>query len=430
MTDQILERLTRLHPKLIDLELGRTERLLAKFGSPQKKLPPVVHVAGTNGKGSLVAYLRAMSEAAGYRAHVYTSPHLVRFNERIRVAGQLISDELLEDVLNECEQVNGGEPITFFEITTVAAFLAFARVPADIAIVEVGMGGRLDTTNVVEPILSAITPVGFDHTGFLGDTLEKIAGEKAGILKYAVPAVIGRQREAGAGVIAARASQLAVPLFRMGREWQVNLSERGFRYESDLMTLDLPAPALAGAHQVDNAATAVACVERLRAANFEIDDAAIAKGLATVEWPARLQQLTRGPLVEALPPGCELWLDGGHNEDCGIVLGRMAADWAKEPAPLPLYLVFAMQTTKDASGFLRPLARHAHAARAVPFPEGHAAYTPQEACAKAAEVGLDCLPVNDIGAALEDLLATQPAPMRILICGSLYLAGAVLARNG
>ena len=430
MTDQILERLTRLHPKLIDLELGRTERLLAKFGSPQTKLPPVVHVAGTNGKGSLVAYLRAMSEAAGYRAHIYTSPHLVRFNERIRVAGELISDELLEEVLNECEQVNGGEPITFFEITTVAAFLAFARVPADIAIVEVGMGGRLDTTNVVEPILSAITPVGYDHTGFLGDTLEKIAGEKAGILKHAVPAVVGRQREASAGVIAARASQLAVPLFRMGREWRVDPTERGFRYASDLMTLDLPAPALAGAHQIDNAATAVACVERLRAANFEIDDAAIAKGLATVEWPARLQQLTRGPLVEALPPACELWLDGGHNEDCGIVLGRMAADWAKEPAPLPLYLVFAMQTTKDASGFLRPLARHAKAARAVPFPEGHAAYTPQEACAKAAEVGLDCLPVNDIGAALEDLLATQPAPMRILICGSLYLAGTVLARNG
>ena len=430
MTDQILERLTRLHPKLIDLGLERMERLLAAMGSPHRKLPPAVHVAGTNGKGSLVAYLRAMAEAAGYRAHVYTSPHLVRFNERIRVAGQLISDDLLEDVLTECEEANAGQPITFFEITTVAAFLAFARVPADIAIIEVGMGGRFDTTNVIDPILSAITPIGYDHTGFLGDTLEKIAGEKAGILKHAVPAVIGRQREASAGVIAARAGQLAAPLFRMGREWQVNPTDRGFRYESDLMTLDLPAPALAGAHQIDNAATAVACVERLRAANFEIDDAAIRKGLAAVEWPARLQRLTRGPLVDALPPGCELWLDGGHNEDCGIALARMAADWAKEPAPLPLYLVFGMLTTKDASGFLRPLARHATAARAVPFPEGHSAFTPDEACRKAAEVGLDCLPANDFGAALEDLLATQPAPMRILICGSLYLAGAVLARNG
>jgi dihydrofolate synthase/folylpolyglutamate synthase len=430
MLNPILERLTKLYPRSIDLGLERIERLLEAMGSPHRKLPPVVHVAGTNGKGSLVAYLRAMSEAAGYRAHVYTSPHLVRFNERIRVAGRLIEDDELDAILLECEEINAGQPITFFEITTVAAFVAFARHPADIAILEVGMGGRRDTTNVVEPMLSAITPIGYDHTGFLGDKLEGIALEKAGILKRAVPAVIGRQREAAAGVFAAEAAKLAVPLFRMGREWQVTPTAAGFRYDSDLLSLDLPAPALVGAHQIDNAATAVACVERIRAARFAIDDAAIRKGLTSVEWPARLQRLTRGPLVEVLPPGCELWLDGGHNEDCGIALARMATDWAKEPAPLPLYLVFGMLTTKDASGFLRPLARHAVAARAVPFPEGHSAYTPQEACAKAAEVGLDCLPDNGIGAALEDLLASQPAPMRILICGSLYLAGEVLARNG
>ena len=430
MSDVILERLTRLHPKLIDLGLERIERLLDQLGSPHKKLPPIVHVAGTNGKGSLVAYLRAMSEAAGYRVHVYTSPHLVKFNERIRVAGSLIDDGTLDEILTECEEVNAGQPITFFEITTVAAYLAFARVPADLTILEVGMGGRRDTTNVVDSMLSAITPIGYDHTGFLGDKLEGIALEKAGILKRAVPAVIGRQREVAAEVIAAEAAKLAVPLFRMGREWQVTPTASGFRYESDLLGLDLPPPALAGAHQLDNAATAVACIERLRAAKFAIDDKAICKGLATVDWPARLQKLTRGPLVETLPPGCELWLDGGHNEDCGLALARMAAEWAKEPAPLPLYLVFGMLTTKDASGFLRPLARHAQSARAVPFPEGHSAYTPADACEKAAEVGLDCLPVNDIGAALEDLLATQPAPMRILICGSLYLAGAVLARNG
>jgi dihydrofolate synthase/folylpolyglutamate synthase len=429
MTDAILDRLMRLHPKLIDLELGRIERLLADVGSPHLKLPPVVHVAGTNGKGSLVAYLRAMAEASGYRVHVYTSPHLVRFNERIRVAGELIDDDLLEDVLVEAEQANQEQPITFFEITTVAAFLAFARVPADLAVLEVGMGGRMDTTNVVNPALSAITPIGYDHTSFLGDTLEKIAAEKAGILKRTVPAVIGRQREASASVIAARAAELAVPLFRMGREWQVKPTPTGFRYDSDLLGIDLPAPALVGAHQIDNAATAVACIERLRAAQFRIDDAAVRKGLASVDWPARLQKLTRGPLVDALPPAGELWLDGGHNEDCGIVLARQAAEWAKEPAALPLYLIFGMLTTKDASGFLRPLGRYASTARAVPI-EGHAAYTPQEACARAAEVGLDCLPANDVGAALEDLLATQPAPMRILICGSLYLAGDVLARNG
>ena len=430
MIDPLLERVIRLHPRSIDLGLERIERLLAALDHPERKLPSIVHVAGTNGKGSLVAYLRAMAEAAGYRVHAYTSPHLVRFNERIRVAGRIIEDGALDAILTECEEANAEQPITFFEITTAAAYLAFSRVPADLTVIEVGMGGRYDATNVIEPALSAITPIGFDHTGFLGDKLEGIAGEKAGILKHAVPGVIGRQREIVADVIAAEAATLAAPLFRMGREWQVAPTASGFRYESDLLGLDLPAPALAGAHQLDNAATAVACVERLRAAKFAIDEAAVRKGLATVDWPARLQKLSRGPLVEALPPGCELWLDGGHNEDCGLALARMAADWAREPAPLPLYLVFGMLTTKDASGFLRPLARHAQAARAVPFPEGHSAYTPVEACARAAEVGLDCVPTNDIGAALEDLLATQPAPMRILICGSLYLAGAVLARNG
>jgi dihydrofolate synthase/folylpolyglutamate synthase len=418
------------HPRVITLGLERIDRLLKRLGSPEKKLPPLVHVAGTNGKGSLVAYLRAMTEAAGYRVHVYTSPHLVRFNERIRIAGRLIEDGALGDLLTECEEANGEEPISFFDITTALAYLAFSRVPADLGIIEVGMGGRFDSTNVIEPALCAITPVGFDHTGFLGDKLEGIAAEKAGIIKRAVPAVIGRQREVSSRVIEDEAAKLAAPLFRMGREWQVTPTASGFRYESDLIGLDLPSPALAGAHQLDNAATAVACIERLRAARFQIDDSAIRKGLTAVEWPARLQKLTRGPLPEGLPPGCELWLDGGHNEDCGLVLARMASDWAREPAPLPLYLIFGMLTTKDASGFLRPLARHATAARAVPFPEGHSAYTPDEACAKAAEVGLDCAPANDIGAALEDLLATQPAPMRILICGSLYLAGAVLARNG
>jgi dihydrofolate synthase / folylpolyglutamate synthase len=430
MLDPLLERVMRLHPRSIDLGLERVERLLAALGSPERKLPPIVHVAGTNGKGSLVAYLRAMAEAAGYRVHAYTSPHLVRFNERIRVAGRLIENDALDAILTECEQANGEQPITFFEITTAAAYLAFSRVPAELAVIEVGMGGRYDATNVIDPALSAITPIGYDHTGFLGDKLEGIAGEKAGIIKRTIPAVIGRQREVSARVIAAEAAGLAAPLFRLGREWQMSPTSSGFRYESDLLGLDLPAPALAGAHQLDNAATAVACVERLCAAGFAIDDRAIRRGLAEVEWPARLQKLSRGPLAESLPAGCELWLDGGHNEDCGLALACVASDWAKEPAPLPLYLVFGMLTTKDAAGFLRPLARHSIAACAVPLPEGHSAYSPQEACAKAREVGLDCTPADDIATALEDLFATQPAPMRILICGSLYLAGQVLERNG
>jgi dihydrofolate synthase/folylpolyglutamate synthase len=427
--DPLLERVMRLHPRVIDLGLTRIERLLKALGSPHLELPPVVHVAGTNGKGSLVAYLRAMAEAAGYRVHAYTSPHLVRFNERIRVAGRIIGDRELDEIVTECEEANEEQPITFFEITTAAAYLAFSRVPADLAVIEVGMGGRFDATNVIEPVLSAITPIGYDHTGFLGDKLEGIAAEKAGILKRAVPAVVGRQRDVSADVIALEAGRLAVPLFRLGREWRVTPGHDGFRYQSDLLALDLPTPALVGAHQIDNAATAVACIERLRAARFEIGDAAVARGLKTVEWPARLQRLVRGPLVEAMPAGSELWLDGGHNEDCGIVLARQAAEWAREPAALPLYLVFGMLTTKDAAGFLRPLARHARTARAVPI-EGHSAYSPQEACARAAEVGLDCAPANDVDAALEDLLATQSAPMRILIGGSLYIAGQVLSRNG
>ncbi|MGD9881525.1 MAG: folylpolyglutamate synthase/dihydrofolate synthase family protein [Reyranella sp.] len=429
LIDPLVERVMRLHPRSIDLGLGRIEALLDRLGNPQRRLPPAIHVAGTNGKGSLVAYLRAMAEAAGYRVHVYTSPHLVRFNERIRVAGKIIDDDALDELITDCEQANGEKPITFFEITTAAAYLAFARVPADLAVIEVGLGGRHDATNVIDPVLSAITPIGFDHTGFLGDKLDGIAREKAGILKHAVPAVIGRQRDVSAGVIEEEAGRLAAPLFRLGREWQVTPTASGFRYESDHAGLDLPAPALVGVHQLDNAATAVACIERLRAARVRIDDAAIVKGLASVDWPARLQRLTRGPLVDALLPGCELWLDGGHNEDCGIALARQAVEWAKEPAPLPLHLVFGMLTTKDATGFLRPLARHAASARAVPI-EGHSAYTPQEASARANDVGLDCIPTTDIGSALEDLLATQPAPMRILICGSLYVAGTVLARNG
>ena len=431
MIDPLLERVMRLHPKLIDLGLGRMDRLLMALGSPEKKLPPIVHVAGTNGKGSLVAYLRAMAEAAGYRVHVYTSPHLVRFNERIRVAGELIDDGTLDEILTECEEANGEQPITFFEITTVSAYLAFARVPADLAIIEVGMGGRYDATNVILPAVSAITPIGYDHTGFLGDKLEGIAGEKAGILKRAVPAVIGRQRELSAGVVEAEAAKLAAPLFRMGREWQVTPTASGFRYESDLLALDLPAPALAGAHQIDNAATAVACIERLRAARFQIDDKAVRKGLGSVEWPARLQKLSRGPLVEALPPGCEIWLDGGHNEDCGLALARMASDWAKEPAPLPLYLVFGMLTTKDSAAFLTSFRGLASELVAVPVGGDHEGRTPVELAEAGRAAGLPARVADSFEAAIAEI-ASRPfsGPPRILIAGSLYLAGEVLKVNG
>ncbi len=429
-SDVILERLTQLHPRLIDLDLGRIRRLLTALGEPQERLPPVVHVAGTNGKGSLVAYLRAIAEAAGYRVHVYTSPHLVRFHERIRVAGDLIDEEWLAAVLEEVENRNDSQPITLFEITTAAALHAFAQVPADLTLLEVGMGGRFDATNVVaHPLLTAITPIGFDHTQFLGDSLDKIAGEKAGILKAGVPAVIGRQRSVPAATIATEARDLGAPLFRMDAEWRVAPVGEGLRYESESTTLNLPSPALPGRHQYDNAGTAIAAVERLRVSGMRIDDAAIARGLRSVEWPARLQRLRRGPLVDAMPEGCELWLDGGHNEDCGQALARMAEDWAREPAALPLYLIFGMGATKDATGFIAPLARYARAGRAVPIP-GHQSFSSREAAAKAEEAGLVCVPDDDVHSALEDLLASEPAPMRVLICGSLYLAGNVLAKNG
>ena len=431
MTEAILQRLMQLYPRAIDLGLERIERLLAEMGSPHKKLPPVVHIAGTNGKGSLVAYLRAMSEAAGYRAHVYTSPHLVRFNERIRVAGRLIEDDELAAVLTECEEVNAGKPITFFEITTVAAFVAFARVPADHRHPRgrVGRPARHHQrrrSRALRDHADRLRPHRFpgrQARGHRGRESRHPEARRAGGDR--APARGERRRSSPPRP---RSSASRCSAWAANGRWR--RPRRASATKATCSRSTCRRPRSSGAHQLDNAATAVACIERLRAAKFAIDDKAIRKGLASVEWPARLQKLTRGPLVEALPPGCELWLDGGHNEDCGIALARMASDWAKEPAPLPLYLVFGMLTTKDASGFLRPLARHAQAARAVPFPEGHSAYTPVEACAKAAEVGLDCVPTNDIGAALEDLLATQPAPMRILICGSLYLAGAVLARNG
>jgi len=429
-TDTILARLMALHPRVIDLELTRIQRLLDALGNPEKKLPPVVHVAGTNGKGSLVAYTRAMAEAAGLRVHAYISPHLVRFNERIRLAGDLIDDLELEAVLEECEQANEGRPITYFEITTAAAFLAFARHPADLLALEVGLGGRFDATNVVDaPAVTAITPIGIDHTQFFGDALAGIAHEKSGIFKPGVPAVIGRQRTVPAAVFIADAQDLNVPLFRMGHEWHMEPRDDGFRYQSASLSLDLPRPKLVGAHQLDNASTAVAVMERLRGHGLRIDDDAIRTGLSTVDWPARLQQLGRGPLADALPPGCELWLDGGHNEDCGLVLAEQARTWAREPGALPLYLIFGMLTTKDAGGFLRPLARHATSARAVPV-EGHASYTPEEACRRADDVGLHCLPAASMPDALEDLLANVHAPFRVLICGSLYLAGTVLTRNG
>ena len=422
-SDSVLARLTRLHPKLIDLSLGRIERLLAALGNPQETLPPVVHVAGTNGKGSTIATLRACLEAAGCRVHAYISPHLVRFHERIRLAGRLIDEEALIALLEECERANQGAPITYFEITTAAAFLAFARTPADIVLLETGLGGRLDATNVIRhPAATAVTPISLDHQAFLGETIAAIAGEKAGILKPGAPAVIGPQPAEAAAVFAARADRIGAPLFRFGREWECAASGDGIRYEGSRWHLDLPLPSLLGAHQITNAGTAIACLERLTGLPIASD--AIAEGLRHIEWPARLQRLTRGPLVAMLPLGRELWLDGGHNPGAGEVLAAAAAAWRDRP----LHLIVGMLNTKNATGFLAPLAGHAGTLDAVTIP-GEENPLPAAAIAAAARsVGIAAREAPSVAAAIR-VIAAEGGIGRVLICGSLHLAGTVLADN-
>lgn len=423
VADPILERLKTLHPKGIDLSLDRVHRIMADLGHPERKLPPVLHVAGTNGKGSTVATLRALLEATGYRVHVYTSPHLVRFAERIRLAGQLIEEGYLAELLEEVERINAGRPITFFEVTTAAAFLAFARQPADACILEVGMGGRLDATNVVErPLASTMAPISLDHMQYLGTTLTAIAGEKAGILKPDVPAVIGVQPAEAAAVLSARATAMGAPLFRRDAEWHVEARIDGFTYKGR-RTVALPVPALSGAHQIDNAALAVATLDRIDA--FKFSDAQLRAGLTCVEWPARLQRLARGPLVALLPLGSELYLDGGHNEAAGEIL----AAWAAGKRDKPLDIVIGMLSTKAPETFLRHLVPLAHRLRAITIP-GEPLALPADAIADAARrVGMnDAAASPDVAVAVGDL--ARAGPSRILICGSLYLAGTILAANG
>ena len=423
-SDPILERLKTLHPKAIDLSLGRMERLLASLGHPERNLPPVVHIAGTNGKGSVLAYLDAMLRAQGLRVQSYVSPHLVRFAERIRFDGRPIGEDKLVAALEECERANAGVQITFFEITTAAAFVAFAREPADALILEVGLGGRLDATNVFErPMLAVITPVSIDHTHYLGDTLALIAAEKAGILKPGVPAVIGPQPPEALAVIEARAMALDAPLLRHGIEWSA-------RHDGDLLMWDalgahreFPLPSLLGPHQIENAGMAIASAKALT--RFAVSDKAIADGLRVARWPGRLQRLTRGPLIDVLPEHTELWIDGGHNAAAGLALGRAAEALF---ADRPLDLVVGMLNTKTVEGFLAPLAPHVHRLVAVAIP-GEANSLSADAVAEAAAgLGIMAEAAPSVTGALKRLAATSPT--RILICGSLYLIGTVLAENG
>ena len=422
-SDAVLDRLGRLHPKIIDLSLDRVVDVLARLGHPEQKLAPVVHVAGTNGKGSVIAYLHAMLEAAGARVQVYTSPHLVRFHERIRLSHGLIDEAALLALLEHCEAVNGATPITFFEITTAAAFLAFAAEPADAVLLETGLGGRLDATNVLDrPRLTCITPVSIDHVQYLGSDLAGIAAEKAGILKPGVPAVIGPQVPVALAAIERRATEVGAPLYVHGRDWRVQAGERGFVFHGRGGAREYPLPVLRGAHQIDNAGIALACADLLD--DYAVDTAARTAGLARTRWPGRLQRLSTGPLPGLLPEGWELWLDGGHNAAAGAALGQVAAGWRDRP----LHLIYGMLNTKAAEDFLLPLAPHAASLRAVAIPSEPASLSAEQAAAHARTAGISATACDSVCAVVESLVQAQ-GPARILICGSLYLAGKVLAEN-
>ncbi|MFX0545165.1 bifunctional folylpolyglutamate synthase/dihydrofolate synthase [Roseovarius sp. S1116L3] len=419
-SDVILERMMALHPKIIDLTLDRVWRLLGALGNPQDALPPVIHIAGTNGKGSTQAMIRAGLEATGSRVHAYTSPHLARFHERIRLAGDLITEDALSAVLDECYTANGSDPITYFEITTCAALLAMSRTPADYTLLEVGLGGRLDATNVVaKPALTIITPVSIDHEQYLGNTLAKIAFEKAGIIKRGVACVVGPQEDEALSVIEEVAARNGAPVIAHGQHWHVSAERGRMIYQDESGLLDLPLPNLPGAHQIENAGAALAALRHLGTG----EDAAEA-AVTRAEWPARMQRLDRGPLAEAAPRA-ELWLDGGHNASAGAALGRHLASLPARPT----HLICGMLNTKDVSGYLRPLAAQADSLTALSIP-GEANTLLAEVTARAAEAaGLTAYVAPDLRSALARIVADAPEA-RILICGSLYLAGHVLRENG
>ena len=434
-SDALLARFLALHPRTIDLSLGRIERLLARLNHPERRLPPVIHVAGTNGKGSTIAFMRAILEAGGLAAHVYTSPHLVRFHERIRLGGigggRYVDEDVLADAFKRCEAANAGEPITVFEITTAAALLLFSEHPADVLLLEVGLGGRVDATNVIdEPACAVVTPSGRDHAEYLGDTVVSVATEKAGIFKRGCPAVIATQDYAEADdVLVRRAEEVgAGPIFVGGQDFSVHEERGRLVYQDETELFDLPKPRLAGRHQFVNAATAIAA---LRAAGFgDIGTTALERGLTGVEWPGRLQRLGKGHLATQVASGAELWLDGGHNTDGGRILATAMGDLG-ERSDAPLVLIVGLLGTKDADGFLSHFVGLARALIAVPISGQVAARPPEEVAEIAERAGLSARVAHSVEAALAAVgdIAFERPP-RILICGSLYLAGQVLAANG
>ena len=433
-SDVVIARLMALRPKMIDLSLGRILRLLERLGDPHLRLPPLIHVAGTNGKGSTIAFMRAILEAGGLSVHVDTSPHLVRFNERIRMGrpggGRFVDDDVLADALQRCEAANGGEPITFWEIMTAAAFLLFSEQPADVVLLEVGLGGRFDASNVVpHPACTVVTPVSMDHADYLGDTVTKIAGEKAGIFKRGAPAVIAPQEPEPTAVLEAAAERIGASKILIGAQ-DFSVHEAGGRlvYEDGDGLLDLPLPRLVGRHQHVNAGTAIAA---LRAAGYGgLPALAFEQGMLNADWPARLQRLARGKLAELLPARAELWLDGGHNPDGGRVLAQAMADLA-DRNPAPLVMIAGLLSTKDARATLGHFKGLAQMLFAVPIQNQLVARPAEEVAGLARAAGLNAEVSGSVEQALREIAARNwSAPPRILICGSLYLAGEVLSANG
>jgi dihydrofolate synthase / folylpolyglutamate synthase len=429
--DAMLARLLALHPKRIDLSLERIERLLGALGRPELRLPPVIHVAGTNGKGSTIAFMRAVLEATGKTVHVYTSPNLVCLNERFRIGhadgGKLVGDTELGEALAECEANNGDAPITVFEMETAAAFLLFSRNPADVLLLEVGLGGRLDATNVIEhPLASVITRLSLDHREFLGDTLPQIAAEKAGILKRGVPAVVTTQAREALAVIERQASRMHAPLRIAGEDWTATEERGRLVYQDDEGLLDLPAPKLYGRHQFENAGAAIAA---LRVSGLKLPTAAFEAGMTRVDWPARMQRLSHGRFADLAPPDSELWLDGGHNADGGQAIAAALAD-LEERVSRPVVLIVGMLSTKDCAGFLKNFSGLARRVITVPIHQDKAV-TPSQLAEVAVSVGIPALARDTLESAIDvaSKLDLHPAP-RILITGSLYLAGEMLAANG
>lgn len=424
-TDAILKRLSALHPKLIDLSLDRILPLLEALGNPHEQLPPVIHVAGTNAKGSTIAYLRAFLEAAGQRVHAYNSPHLVHFNERIRLAGKLVSTRRLNAALERVEAVNAGRPITFFEITTAAAFLLFAETPADFLLLETGMGGTYDTTNVVrQPLGVIITPVDLDHQGFLGNTIAEIAGEKAGIFKRGSKAVIGLQQDEGRVVLDRAARRLSIVPIWQGEDFHGSAQDGRLVYQDEQGLLDLPPPALLGAHQFDNASLAIAAVRHF---GLPVDADAIARGLRQVTWPARMTRLQTGPLRDLLGPGAELWLDGIHNAHGAAAVATALRD-LERARPAPLVLIMGLMNTREPASVLAPFAGMAQQVLTLTIPGEANAHKASYIADEAGKAGFAARPMRSVTAALKAAAAIPD--VRVLICGSLYLAGDVLARNG